>query len=125
MADKQKTLNILIVEDDKVLSFLISKMVEKLNHQVGGTASTAKKAIELVHRIKPDLILMDIMLEDEMDGIEAVLHLRDENNTIPVIFITGNSDAYNKQRAEKTDYIDYLIKPVNINELEDSINKIL
>lgn len=125
MADGQKTLNILIVEDDKVLSFLISKMVEKLNHRVGGIASTAKKAIELVNSIGPDLILMDIMLEDETDGIDTVLRLRKENNSTPVIFITGNSDAYNKKRAAETDYVDYLIKPININELEDSINKIL
>lgn len=117
-------MNILIVEDDKVLSLLLTKMIERLSLNVLGSVARADTAIALVKEHSPDLILMDIMLEDTMDGIDAVLELRKINIHTPVIFITGNSDAYNKTRASVTNYIDYLIKPVNFEELKNSISKV-
>ncbi len=117
-------MNILIVEDDKVLSLLLSKMVERLTQIVVGTATKGETAIALAKELKPDLILMDIMLEDNIDGIEAVLELRRLNINTPVIFITGNSDNYNKTRAEATNYVDYLIKPINFEELKSSFDKV-
>ncbi len=120
----KENLNILIVEDDKVLSLLLSKMVERLSHSVVGTATKGQVAITSAKELNPDLILMDIMLEDNIDGIEAVLELQKLNYNIPVIFITGNSDNYNKTRAEATNYVDYLIKPINFEELKSSIDKV-
>src|SRR5690554_2226048 len=114
-------MNILIVEDDKVLSLLLTKMIEKLSLNVLGSVTRADTAISVVKEQNPDLILMDIMLEDAMDGIDAVLELRKIDIHTAVIFITGNSDTYNKSRASATNYIDYLIKPVNFEELKHSI----
>ena len=115
---------VIIVEDDKVLSLLLVKMVEKLKMQVVATTTEGRKAVELAKSLSPDLILMDIMLEDDLDGIEAIENLQRENFNIPVIFITGNSDSYNRQRAEKVNYIDYLVKPISFSILKDSIKKV-
>ncbi len=117
-------MNILIVEDDKVLSLLLTKMVEKLNYTVAGTAVAGLEAINKALDLNPDLILMDIMLEDNLDGIEAMLELRKKESKIPVIFITGNSDIYNRERAQETNYIDYIVKPISLELLKETIKKI-
>lgn len=115
---------VLIVEDDKVLSLLLVKMVEKLKMTVVATTTEGRKAVELAKSKSPDLILMDIMLEDDMDGIEAMHALQSENYDIPVIFITGNSDMYNRERAKKVNYKDYLVKPISFSILKDSVMKV-
>ncbi|MEX2477417.1 MAG: response regulator [Gracilimonas sp.] len=117
-------MRIIIVEDDKVLSLLLSKMIERIGHEVLGIITKGSDAIERIQSQKPDLILMDIMLEDDIDGIQAMSSLREKGITLPVIYITGNSDPINYERAQKTDFLDYLIKPVGFDELQDTISKI-
>lgn len=117
-------MKVLIVEDDKVLSLLLTKMVQRLDLEVLGICSKGHDAVDKIKTLSPDLILMDIMLEDDLDGIEAMKQIRSESNDTPVIFITGNSDPYNRERAESTDFLDYLIKPVSYEELQSSINKL-
>ena len=117
-------MDVLIVEDDKVLSLLLSKMVDKFGANVVGTCVGGQEAIDKAKLLSPDLILMDIMLEDDIDGIDAMLKLRDDKIDIPVIFITGNSDTYNRERAKKTDYIDYLVKPISFDLLKETIKKV-
>ena len=117
-------MNVLIVEDDKVLSLLLSKMVNKIGANVVGTCVSGQDAIAKAKSLSPDLILMDIMLEDDIDGIEAMLELRREKINIPVIFITGNSDSYNKDRAKQTNYVDYLVKPISFDLLKETIKKV-
>lgn len=117
-------MNVLIVEDDKVLSLLLSKMIEKLNFKVIGTSSKGSDAIAKANNLIPDLILMDIMLEDDVDGIDATKEFQKTNDTSKVIYITGNSDCYNRERAGETNFIDYLVKPVSLNDLKLSIAKI-
>lgn len=117
-------MNVLIVEDDKVLSLLLKKMIDKIGYTVIGTATAGREALEIAKSLQPDLILMDIMLEDDMDGIEVMLSLRKDSFDFPVIYITGNSDSYNRERAEATDYIDYLVKPISLELLQQSVAKV-
>lgn len=104
---------VLIVEDDKVLSLLLTKMMEKMDMEVIATVTEGGEAIRLAKELTPDLILMDIMLEDDIDGIEAMITIQKEDIKSPVIFITGNSDSYNRDRAEAVNYVDYLVKPIS------------
>ncbi|MEX0770342.1 MAG: response regulator [Balneolaceae bacterium] len=113
-------MNILIVEDDKVLSLMLQKMVERMGYQVAETTTEGQKAVELSRILSCDLILMDIMLEDDLDGIEAYRKIN-ESEKIPVIYITGNSDPANKARADEMGYHDYIIKPVIYENLLKSI----
>lgn len=117
-------MDVLIVEDDKVLSLLLKKMIDKFGYNVVGTATAGSEALEKAKTLTPDLILMDIMLEDDVDGIDVMLALRKENYEFPVIYITGNSDSYNRERAEETNYTDYLVKPISFEVLQSSIQKL-
>ena len=114
--------SILIVEDDMILSMVLERMILKLDYSVAGKEITGEKAIESANALQPDLILMDIQLKDDIDGIEAMHEIRN-NSDVPVIYITGNSDQYNLDRARETGFVDYLVKPIQMSDLENSINK--
>lgn len=116
-------MRIIIVEDDKVLSLLLSKMINRLGHEILEVITKGSDAIEQIEKLQPDLVLMDIMLEDDIDGITAMKNLREKGFASPVIYITGNSDPLNFERAKATDFIDYLIKPVGFDELKETILK--
>lgn len=117
-------MKIIIVEDDKVLSLLLTKMLERLDHEVIEIITKGSDAIKIISDKSADLILMDIMLEDDVDGISAMASLRESGLKTPVIYITGNSDPVNFERAKKTDFLEYLIKPVGFDELKETIDKV-
>ncbi|HET8865813.1 MAG TPA: response regulator [Gracilimonas sp.] len=117
-------MKIIIVEDDKVLSLLLSKMIERLGYEILAIVTKGADAIKKIQALNPDLVLMDIMLEDEIDGISAMNQIREAGNKVPVIYITGNSDPANFKRAQQTDFIDYLIKPVGFDDLKQTIAKV-
>src|SRR5690554_7301551 len=120
MMDNKQKKTVMIVEDDLILNLLYESYLEKLGYDAEGELVYGKTAIEVAKKIKPDLILMDISLEGEIDGIEAMTEIR-KFSDVPVIYITGNSDPYHIQRAKETDYIDYLVKPIEFNDLKESI----
>lgn len=114
--DKKK---VLIVEDELIISLLIEEMVKSLGHEVMDKVVTGEEAVNLALEQKPDLILMDIRLRGEMDGIEAMAKIKQKAN-IPVIYITGNTDQVYRNRVEKSEYLAFLTKPVTINDLSKS-----
>lgn len=116
-------MNILIVEDDRVLSLMLKKMVQRIGHSVSGSVTKGEDAVELAFSNNVDLILMDIMLEGEIDGIEAMKEIRQKSD-VPVIYVTGNSDKITIERAKETNYIEYLVKPIVFKQLEGAIKKV-
>jgi CheY-like chemotaxis protein len=118
------TKNILIVEDDLILSYVLEKYLNDLEHQVVGTVETGEQAITKARELKPDIILMDIKLMGQTDGIEAVREIR-RFLDVPVIYITGNSDPFNKSRAEELGFHDYLIKPITMTDLKSSLERLI
>lgn len=116
-------MKILIVEDDRLISLMLSKMVTKMEHEVIAVFARGEKALKSIKDLKVDLILMDVMLEGDMDGIETMQKIQ-KKYTIPVIYITGNSDESTKQRAASTNYLDYLVKPVTYTQLSKIINSL-
>lgn len=113
---------VLIVEDDMIISMVLERMILKLGHHVVDKVITGKKAVESAFDLKPDLILMDIQLKDNIDGITAMQEIRTQSG-VQVIYITGNSDEYNLSRARKTNFVDYLVKPIQMSQLRESISK--
>lgn len=113
---------VLIVEDDMIISMVLEKMVTRMDHKVVGNVATGRKAIELARTHVPDLILMDIQLKGDMDGITAMQEIR-KDSEVAVIYITGNSDSLYMDRAKKTCYVDYLVKPIQMEDLKKSIHK--
>lgn len=113
---------VLIVEDEMIIALMIEKMIINLGHTVIDKVTTGEAAIEVAEKSKPDIILMDIRLQGELDGIEAMERIR-EHSEVPVIFITGNSDESYRKRVEKTDPLDFLTKPISLNDLSRSFSR--
>jgi CheY-like chemotaxis protein len=112
---------VLIVEDEMIIALLLERMVTNLDHQVIDKVTSGEEAISAAKKHQPDLILMDIRLKGEMDGIEAMLHIH-EMSDIPVIYISGNTDVANREKIKQTNYVEFLSKPVTISDLSRSFN---
>lgn len=113
---------ILIIEDDLILTLSLELMLKKLNHSQITKVNSGEKAIEAVELDPPNLMLVDIHLGKGITGIEAVKTIQKQYD-IPALYITGNSDTYNKKLADDTDYVDYLVKPITFKELQNALNK--
>jgi DNA-binding LytR/AlgR family response regulator len=112
--------NILVVEDESIVSKDIQHSLKKLGYHVVGAASTGEKALELVRLERPDIVLMDIMLKGEMNGIETAEIIRTEL-AIPVIFLTAYADESTLAKAKITEPYGYIIKPFKEIDLHTSI----
>ena len=117
-------MTILIVEDELVLQLMLEHMLKKMGFKHFGTATKGSTAIEKAKEESYDLILMDIMLQDDIDGIEAYREIQ-RDKQIPVIYITGNTDPRNKEKAMELGYHDYLGKPITYSHLKSSIDQLL
>lgn len=107
---------ILIVEDEALLALDLAQSLRDFGYEVVGTAARADDAIRKTLECKPDLILMDINLPGDMDGIEAYSKIREEMD-VPVVYLTGYTESDVLQRAKETEPYGYLGKPVSLVEL--------
>jgi CheY-like chemotaxis protein len=114
---------VLIVEDDYLLSLVSRKCIELMGHTVVDSECNGLAAIEAVKKHQPDVILMDLRLEGDMDGIDT-MHEIAKFSKVPVIYLTGNSDEVYRIRAAKTNMIAFCVKPVHYEELELLFSKI-
>jgi len=114
--------NIFIVEDDMLLSMVEERLLIKLGYNVTGKAMSGEEAVTRIKSIKPDVVLMDISLNGELDGIETMTKIRNFSS-VPVIYLSGNSDQLNLERAKKTQYVDYLVKPITEKDLAEPLKK--
>ncbi|VVB65235.1 Chemotaxis protein CheY [uncultured archaeon] len=116
--------NVLIVEDEGILAIELKEKLERLCYNVPSIASSGEEAIEMALRYKPDLILMDIVLKGEMDGIGAANKIRSILK-VPVIYLTAYADNDTVNRAKTTEPFGYLIKPYNEKELQIALEMAL
>jgi two-component system cell cycle sensor histidine kinase/response regulator CckA len=116
--------HILIVEDEAVSASMIEHQLLKLGYGVAGIAGSGDEAIILAERCRPDLVLMDIGLEGDMDGVEAATIIRHKFE-IPVIYLTGNSDEATIKRARSTEAHGYLNKPMPAPMLHSTLQMAL
>ncbi len=112
--------NILIVEDESIVAKDIQHSLKKLGYIVVGICSTGEDAIKTVEEVKPDLVLMDIMLKGEMSGIEAAGQIREKFN-IPIIYLTAYADESTLNKAKVSEPYGYIIKPFKEIDLHTSI----
>jgi DNA-binding LytR/AlgR family response regulator len=116
--------NILVVEDESIVSKDIQQSLKKLGYNIVGAASTGEKAIEIANETKPDLVLMDIMLKGDMSGIETAEKIK-ETLSIPVIYLTAYADENTLAKAKVTEPYGYIIKPFKEIDLHTSIEMAL
>ena len=112
---KENVFQILIVEDDKELSQLFQKVLEKNGYQVK-SASDGAQALEVLDKEYIDLIISDIMMP-VMDGYELVSELRSAGYQIPVLMITAKGSFDDMRQGFLSGSDDYMVKPVNVNEM--------
>jgi CheY-like chemotaxis protein len=117
-------MKVLIVEDDMIISLVVENMVKELGHEVVGKAVSGEEAIELANKEKPEILLMDIRLKGEMDGIDTVAKINETINP-KVIYLTGNSDRLNFERAKDTNFTDLIVKPFTIGDLDKSLKLVV
>lgn len=110
------TLNILIVEDDAVSALLLQRALEKNAHEIVGIADTGEKALELLEENLVDMVMMDINLAGELDGIKTT-EIINEKYDIPVVYLSASSDTDTLNKVVGTNPSGYVIKPFNIREL--------
>lgn len=115
---------ILIVEDELVLQLMLVHMLQRMGFDQFKKTTKGREAINLCKKNDFSLILMDIMLQDDIDGIEAYQKIKEMKGDVPVIYITGNTDPKNRERAEELGYCDYLGKPLTFKQLKTSIEKV-
>jgi len=115
--------NVLIMEDDLLLTLSLELMLKNAGIQNMMRAETGEEAINKVKSENIDLIIADIYLGEGISGTEAVMKIQQEKK-IPVIYITGNSDLQNRDFAKKTDYVEYLVKPISNEVFKKTLAKV-
>lgn len=123
-ADVEQTTQILVVEDERIIALNLKESLESLGYSVVGIAASGKKAVEKATELHPDLVLMDIRLKGNMDGIQAAEQIW-QRLTIPVIYVTGHSDRGTLERAKVTAPFGYILKPIKERELAIAIETAL
>ncbi|MCU0546570.1 MAG: ATP-binding protein [Oscillatoriaceae cyanobacterium Prado104] len=113
-------IKILVVEDEVIVAEDIAGRLKKLGYAVAGTVSSGEEAIQKAAETQPDLVLMDIVLKGEMDGVTASEKIRN-NTDIPTVFLTAYADEKTLQRAKLTDPFGYIVKPFQQNDLRVAI----
>jgi len=115
---------VLIVEDESIVALDIQNVLEDLGYTVVGKATSADEALIKVTETNPDVILMDIMLRGEKDGITAALEIQKQHD-IPIIYLTAYSDPKLINDAIKTEPYAYLVKPFQTRQLFAAIEMTL
>ena len=113
-------LRILVVEDESIVAMDIQHRLRKLGYAVVRVVPSGEEAVAAARDLDPDLVLMDIMLEGAMDGIESAAAIRDAQD-VPVIYLTAYADEKTLQRAKITEPFGYIIKPFEDREIHSSI----
>jgi PAS domain S-box-containing protein len=111
---------ILVVEDEVIVARTIASQLSQLGYTVTGTASSGKIAVAKASETQPELILMDIILKGEMDGIVTASKIREQLD-VPIIYLTAYADDHTLERAKITQPFGYIVKPFTTKDLKIAI----
>ena len=112
-----KSARVLIVEDESIVAMEIEKYVSQLGYPVAGVCAYGERAVAIAAQTPVDIVLMDIRIKGDRDGIETAEMLRKTLPRIQVIFLTAHMDDYHVNRAIALDPVGYLAKPFHKEEL--------
>jgi len=119
-AGQHAATSILLVEDEGLVAQDLAEALTRFGYRVRGIAGEGSQAVQMAQTPEPDLVLMDVGLRGEIDGIQAARLIR-ERTSIPVIFLTGHSDPVTLQRAVAAGPLGYIVKPFRDHELRCAI----
>ncbi|MCD4688811.1 MAG: response regulator [Desulfuromonadaceae bacterium] len=118
--NKTQKIRVLLVEDEAITALAMNMALENMGYATCEPVATGRKALEQLALVKPDVILMDINLTGDMDGIETAHRARALGPT-PIIFISGYSSNELMERAQTVDPVAIFVKPVRPQELQTAI----
>jgi CheY-like chemotaxis protein len=110
----------LIVEDETLIAEELKERLERFGFLVIAAVDTAEEGIEIATIERPDLVLMDIRLRGEKDGVQAAAEIR-QRVDVPVVYLTAYSDRITLDRAKHTEPYGYVLKPFHERELQVTI----
>jgi PAS domain S-box-containing protein len=111
---------ILVVEDETIVAMDLKRALEGFGYHVPGMAISGSEALEMARETRPDIILMDINLDGQMDGVEVAHRLRDSMD-VPVVFLTAYSNDTTLERAKTAQPFGFLLKPYQERELRSAV----
>ncbi len=119
-----KSPSILVVDDEFIIANSLSLQVEEMGYSVCGVAATAREAVELAQAHHPDIVLMDVRLRGEEDGVDAALAIHETTGS-KVIFITGSREPATMARIELDHATAVLFKPIYGQQLRVAVDAAL
>ena len=119
-----KPIQILIVEDELIIAKDLASQLKRCGYEVIGIADSGERAIAKVAENKPDLILMDIVLKGDLNGIATSQKIK-KNYQIPIIYLSSYSDRTTLKQARETHPQGYIVKPYNIEDVRATVKSVL
>jgi len=107
---------ILVVEDEAIVAIDITQRLKRGGYDVPAVAATGEAALRMIEELHPDLVLMDVLLKGEKDGIETAREIKNQFE-IPVVFLTGQADESTQERVKNTGAYGFLLKPIDTASL--------
>jgi CheY-like chemotaxis protein len=111
---------ILIVEDERIVAKDLQQTLSGMGYDAFGIASSSEEALARAAEKRPDIVLIDIRIKGERDGIETAQDLRNQFG-VSIVYLTAHADEVTIERAKKTSPDGYLIKPVKARDLKETI----
>ena len=111
---------IMVVEDERLVALALGQTLKTLGYEVVGLMTTGREAVRKAGELEPDLVLMDIRLKGELDGIEAAIRIH-ETYKIPIVFLTAYSDDHTLERARAAKPYGYVLKPFEDKSLKSTV----
>lgn len=110
----------LIIEDEALIAEELRERLSRLGITVIAAVSSGEEGVEIAMSERPDLVLMDIRLSGQKDGVEAAREIREQVD-IPIVYLTAHSDRRTVERANQTDHDGFILKPFLRKELQSTI----
>lgn len=124
MLSREEKYSVLVVEDEQIVALDLQERLEQLGYHVPATLATGSDAIKKALELKPALVLMDIKLKGDIDGIEAAARIH-EHLDVPIVYLTAFGDEPTVRRAESTEPYGYVLKPFKERELKIALEMAL
>jgi CheY-like chemotaxis protein len=111
---------VLVVDDEAIITMQLEERLSAMGYTVAGMAASGEEAVDKARRLRPDIVLMDIVMPGRMNGIEAAKIVTDELD-IPVVFVTSYADDAIIEKAKNVRPYGYIVKPFNELEIKAAI----
>jgi len=111
---------VLVVEDETLIAEELRERLSRLGFSVIAAVGSAEEGIAIATSERPDLVLMDIRLQGEKDGVQAAEEIRRQVD-VPIVYVTAYSDRLTVDRAKSTDHDGFILKPFHAHELQSTI----